>query len=161
MKCAVELAKIYGENEEEAEFAGLIHDIAKEMPKDEIKEYVKSHNIEVDEVEEKRVGLLHAKIGANIAKEEYGASEKIVNAIKYHTTGNVDMDMFAKIIFVADKIEENRHYDGVEERRVIAKENLDKVIIAVLDDATKGSIEEGKLIHPESINVRNKLLLLQ
>lgn len=137
MKAAKELAKIYGEDEEEAEFAGLIHDIAKELTKDEIEEALKKYNIIPDEIEEKQMGLLHAKLGAEIAKREFGASEKVQNAIKYHTTGNVKMDTFAKIIYLADKIEENRTYDEVETLRKLAKTDLDEAIIFTLDFTTR------------------------
>ena len=68
MKKAEELAKIYGENAEEARLVGLVHDIAKEMPKEEILNYIKTNQIEVDEIESKQLGLLHGKIAADIAK---------------------------------------------------------------------------------------------
>ena len=119
MKEAKLLAKIYGEDEEEAEFAGLIHDIAKEMSKEEILSYTKKYNIELDEIEINQMGLVHSKIGASIAKERFSASTKVQNAILNHTTGNVNMSLFDKIIYLADKVEENRTYDGVEEIREI------------------------------------------
>ena len=159
MKMAGELAIIYGENKEDAEFAGLIHDIAKEIPMEEAFEYIKNRKIEIDEIETNQTGILHAKIGANIAKEEFNVNDKIYKAIKYHTTGNVSMDTFAKIIYVADKIEENRTYEGVEQRRELAKRDLDRVIIDIINDTTQKSIEKEKLIHPASIDLRNKLLL--
>lgn len=62
MKKARELAHIYGEDEEEAAFAGLIHDIAKEMTKDEIEQYVKTNKIKMDEIEKENLGLMHAKL---------------------------------------------------------------------------------------------------
>ena len=97
---AKKLAKINGVSEEKAEMAGLIHDIAKEMPDEEKIEYTKQHNIEVDEIERKNIGLLHAKIAANIAKEKYNFDKEIQQAIEYHTTGNPNMNLFDKIIFV-------------------------------------------------------------
>ena len=158
MKAARELAKIYGENEEDAAFAGLIHDIAKEISKEQIQEYLKTHNLQADEIEQRQIGLLHAKLGASIAKEEWGANEKIQNAIAYHTTGNVKMDTFAKIIYLADKIEENRNYEEVEELRELAKEDLNKAILFTLDFTIKKSINKASLIHPDTVELRNKLL---
>ena len=84
MKEAKKLAEFYGLDEEKAELAGLIHDIAKEMPDEEKIEYTKQHNIEVDEIERKNIGLLHAKIAANIAKEKYNFDKEIQQAIEYH-----------------------------------------------------------------------------
>ena len=158
MKSAKELAKIYGENEKDAEFAGLIHDIAKEMNKEEIDKYVLEHNIVIDEIEEKQPALLHAKLGASIAKEKYNANEEIQKAILYHTTGNEKMDRFAKIIYIADKIEENREYDGVEELREIAKTDLNKAIVIIIDFVLEKSIKNSRLIHPDTISLRNKIL---
>ena len=158
MKMAKVLAKIYGEDEEKAAFAGLIHDVAKEMSKDEILEYVTKHNIEMDEVEEKQLGLMHAKLGASIAKEKYHCDEEIQKAILYHTTGNKKMDKFAKIIYLADKTEENRDYEEVEELRKKAEKNLDEAILYTLDFTIQKSIRNKRLIHPDTIDLRNYLL---
>ena len=105
------------------------------------------------------MALLHAKLGACIAKEEFGASEKVQNAILYHTTGNVKMDTFAKIIYVADKIEENRCYMGVDERRSLATKDLDEVILDTLNSTKEKSRRLGRLIHPDTIDLRNYLII--
>ena len=157
MNMARKLASIYGEDEDEAAFAGLIHDIAKEMTEEEIYKYVKTYEIEMDEIEKENLGLMHAKIGASIAKEKYKASEEIQNAIKYHTTGNVKMDRFAKIIYVSDKIEENRTYDGIEELRELAKKDLDKAMIIIIDFIIEKSNRLGKKMHPSTIELRKIL----
>ena len=70
MEKARELARIYGESEEEAAFAGLIHDIAKEMTKDEIEQYIKTNKIEMDEIEKENIGLMHAKLRSKYCKKE-------------------------------------------------------------------------------------------
>ena len=159
MNMAKILAKQYGLDEEKAEFTGLIHDIAKEMSKEEIDEYIKKYNIEIDEIEKRQLGLIHAKLGAYVAKEKYEmADEEVQNAIKYHTTGNKDMDTFAKIIYVADKIEENRTYDGVEELRKMAMEDLDSAILFIVDFVIQKSIKNKGLIHPNTVELRNYLL---
>ena len=159
MKAARLLARIYKEDEDEAAVAGLVHDIAKEMPKAEMEKYVKEHKIEVDEIEKIQMGLLHAKIGASIAKEEFGASKKVQEAICYHTTGNKDMNVFDKIIYLADKIEENRDYEGVKELREKAKSDLDEAMLFVLDFNIQKNIRKGILIYADTIELRNKLLM--
>ncbi len=159
MKMAKILAKQYGEDEEKAEFTGLIHDIAKEMCKEKIDEYIKKYNIEIDEIEKKQLGLLHAKLGACVAKEKYNVDEQVQKAIKYHTTGNINMDRLAKIIYIADKIEENRSFDGVEELRKVAMEDLDGAIFINLDYVIQKSIRNKTLIHPDTVELRNYLLL--
>ncbi len=158
MKKAEELAKFYGLDSKKARLIGLVHDIAKQMKPSEIKEYISKYNVKLDEIEKSNTELIHAKIGADISKRNYNFDDQMVEAVKYHTTGHPNMDMMAKIIFIADKIEENRDYEGVEEKRQLAFLNIDKAIIETIDYTTKDSINRGKMIHTDSINTRNFLL---
>lgn len=159
MKKAKELAAIYGIDTDIAELAGLAHDIGKEISNGEKLNYVKENNIEIDEIEKQNIGLLHAKIGADIVKKKYGFTEDMQNAIKYHTTAHPDMNLLAKIIFVADKVEEGRSYERLEEFTELAKTDIDNCILSMLDYIINKNINDKKLIHPDSIFMRNKLLL--
>ena len=159
MKQAEYLAKKYGQDTEIAKVVGIAHDIAKEIPEEEKLAYVKENNIEIDEIEKINVGLLHAKIGADICKKKYDFTEEMQNAIKYHTTGNEKMDTLAKIIFVADKTEENRKYDALETVRKLADEDLDKCMLYILDYMLIDNVKKQKLIHSDSIKIRNKIML--
>lgn len=158
MKKAEELAKFYGLDIEKARLIGLAHDIAKQMSLSEIKEYIAKYNVELDEIEKSNIELAHAKIGADICKRNYNFDEQMTNAVKYHTTGNPNMDMMCKIIFMADKVEENRDYEDIEERRKLTLENIDKAIIETINYTINDSINRGKMIHIASINTRNYLL---
>ena len=162
MEMSEELAKIYNVDVETAKIAGLLHDIAKEMPKEEILKYVDENNIIITEVESINTGILHGKIGADIAKKKYNVNEQIQKAIKYHTTTNPNMDTLAKIVYVADKIELNRKSENfdIELERKLAKENLDKALLVILDNTTKYLIDNNRLLVEESIETRNKLLIL-
>lgn len=159
MKKAEELAKQYGIDPHIAALTGLAHDIGKEIPNEEKIIYCKENQIEIDEIEFHNVGLLHAKIGAHMTKK-YGFTEEMQKAILYHTTGHFDMDLLAKIVFIADKIEENREYNGVEELRKLAMQDIDKCTLTILDDTIKKNIDKGVLIHPDGIFARNQLLPL-
>ena len=161
MKMASELAKIYNVDIEMAQIAGLLHDNAKEMTDEEMLQYVKENNIKISETEKNSIQLLHGKIGADIAKKKYGVSEQIAKAIEYHTTTNTNMDTLSKIIYFSDKIELNiktEKYDIKAERK-LAKENLNKAMLLIINDVTKYLIAQDKLIALESIETRNKLLL--
>lgn len=158
MKLAEELAKQYHVNPEEAALTGLAHDMAKELPKEERIKYIEENHIPIDEIEEKSTGLLHGKIGAYMAKTKYSFSESMQKAIAYHTTGSPDMDTLAKIIFIADKAEETRNYEDIETVRALAKKDLDQCILYILDFTIKQNIDKKKLVHPNSILTRNKIL---
>lgn len=161
MEMAGKLAKIHNEDIETAKIAGLLHDIAKEMPKEEMLKYVKENNIETNKIERINTAILHGKIGADIARKRYGVSKQIQNAIKYHTTTSPEMDTLAKIVYVADKTEMNRKsedYD-IEYERKLAKEDLDAVIIYIIDANIKSLIDKNKLIEEESVKTRNSLMI--
>lgn len=163
VKKAVELAKIYGVQEETAKKVGIAHDIAKEMTDEEMLEYVKNNNIEIDEIETVKPSLLHGKIGADIAAKKYGFTEDMVNAIKWHTTGRENMSMLEKIIYVADKTEENRKGTrfNLEKSRELSTQNIDETLIFLMNEFITYNVKNEWLIHPETINARNDLLLNQ
>lgn len=158
MKKAEELAKFYGLDTKKAKLIGLAHDIAKQMSLSEIQKYILNYHLELDKIEKINSELAHAKIGADICKRKYNFDEQMVYAVKYHTTGSPDMDMMAKIIFMADKIEENRNYEDIKERRKLTLENIDKAIIETINYIITDNITKGRIIHINSINTRNYLL---
>lgn len=164
MKKAEELAKIYGEDVNKAKLIGLAHDIGKELSKEEKLQYAIENKLGVDEIEKVNIGLLHAKIGADICKKRYGFTEDMQDAIKYHTVANKNMNILAKIIFVADKIEENRNYKNeekqvkLEEARRIATEDIDKAVLYEIDMSLEYTLRKNELIHPDSIFIRNKII---
>ena len=164
MKKAEELASIYGIDTNVAKLTGLAHDIGKEFSDEEMLKYAKENNIEVDNVEKVNVGLLHAKIGADICKKKYNFTLEMQNAIKYHTVGNENMDLLAKIIFVADKTEEGRNYkkdeknEQLQKVRELSKIDINKALLYEIDSSLIYTIQKHKLVHTDSILTRNKLL---
>lgn len=156
-----ELAKIYHVDVETAKKVGIAHDVAKEMSVEESIQYVKENGIRIDDMEKEIPYLLHGKIGADYCKKKYGFTEEMQKAIEYHTTGNPNMDLLAKILYAADKTEENRkfvQYD-LEYERKLANEDIDQALIFMLEETIKYNMKTRKLIHPDSIVTRNVLLL--
>lgn len=156
-KC-IELAKLYDEDIEKAALVGMAHDIAKEISVEEKFEYCRENNIYVDEVEKENPELLHAKIGADIARKELGFSEDMVKAIEYHTTGKVGMDKFAKILFVADAIADDRNWDGIEEGRLLSRKNLDEAVLYFLESTISITQKRKMKLHQDSILLRDEYL---
>ncbi len=161
VKKAVELAKIYGVQEETAKKVGIAHDIAKEMTDEEMIEYAKANNIRIDEIETVKPSLLHGKIGADIAAKKFGFTQDMINAIKWHTTGRENMSMLEKIIYVADKTEENRKGTrfNLEKSRELSTQNIDETLIFLMNEFITYNVKNEWLIHPETIKARNDLLL--
>ena len=158
MKRCKELALMYGVDVNKAEKVGIIHDIAKEMTEEEKIAYIKENNLIVDKIEKVNTGLLHAKIGADIAKKKFGFSRDMVEAIAYHTTAKANMGKLAQVLFVADATGEDRHWDDLETAVKMSEKNLEDVIVYIIDINIKQNLEKHRLIHPDSIIARNYYL---
>lgn len=161
MEKAIELAKIYGEDEEKAAYAALTHDIAKEMEDEELINYAIENNITLTEDDKLIPMALHGIIGSDIVKKKYDFTDEMCDAIYYHTTGRPNMTLLDKIIYIADKCEETtRKSEHANKLREIVKEKgLDEAILFVMDDWTLAkAIENRKLIHPNTIHARNDII---
>lgn len=158
--CAVKLSEIYNYDKEKAYIAGITHDCAKYLTKEEVNYYVDKYEIYLDELECDSLALSHSLIGAYIAKYEFGIkNEDIINAIKYHTTGKEDMNLIEKIIYIADIIEEDRNFPGVDLlRELVYSGKLDEALIISFNNTIKLIIENNQLIHNRTVNARNYLL---
>ena len=142
---AVKLASIYGVDTEKAYLSGILHDCAKDVDIADQLELIENYNeFELMNDELAFPKIVHALTGAIIAKRDFGIEDReVLSAIRYHTLGSKQMTPLDKIIFVADIIEPERQYEGVEELRRIAYENINKTIIASID-ITIGYIGEQK-----------------
>lgn len=135
MYTAESLAMRYGVDMEKAAVAGLLHDCAKCIPNTQKLKLCKKHGIEVSELEKKNPSLLHAKLGAYMAKKVYNvADEDVLNAIRWHTTGRPDMSMLEMIIYMADYIEPNRDKaPNLKEIRKLCFVNIEDALYSVLE----------------------------
>lgn len=161
MEMCVRLAKLNGVNEEDAKFAGLLHDCAKNYSNEELIGYCKDNNIEIDDIKLSSPGMLHADVGASIAENEFGANKDIVEAIKYHTLANFSMSKLDKILYVADLIEEGRDLEGVDKIREIALNDLEEGYIESLKYCIENVKERGKEVHPQSIEALKSAISVQ
>ena len=130
------LAMVHGYDIKDAQVAGLLHDCAKCIPNDEKLELCKKYGIIVSDVERENPSLLHAKLGAYIAREKYGVmDDEVLHAIYVHTTGEPGMSTLDKILFVADYIEPNRDSQpNLEYVRKIAFWDLNQAMEGILYD---------------------------
>ena len=153
---AIELAAKYSYNKDKAAIAGLLHDCARDLSPDVAIDLCRKYNIKTDRITKKQTVLLHAWLGAELARTEYGIYDTdILDAIRFHTFGSRKMNLLAKIIFVADCIEPDNDFDGVEEIRSKAYNDIDEAIILTFDFTLRYIISKGELIHPVSIDTRN------
>lgn len=158
MECSRNLAKRYGANIEITEKIAIAHDIAKEMTEEEKLKYIKENNIEIDEVEKENTSLLHAKIGKDIAMKRFGFTENMGQAIANHTTGNKNMDIYSKILFIADRTSKDRKFEDLDYLNKLLDTGINETVLYILDKKIELQIEKKRAIHINGIIARNSLL---
>ena len=155
---AVELAKIYGVDESDAQRAALLHDITKALDGPLQLTLCRSYGRILDDFSTKNPKTLHALTGSLVAQRIFGENQAVVDAICCHTTGKADMNLLEKIIYVADYMEPNRDFPGVEELRRLAYEDITQALELGLEMTLALLKEQGRDISPES---RDALLYLK
>lgn len=157
---AQRLAEKYGVAPDRAYLAGLVHDCAKEVPPEKMADILKNeYHIYVDAFSCMTPKILHGPLGAAVAQRVFGIYDpEILDAVRYHTTGKSGMTMLTKIIYIADYIEPNRKFSGVNELRYLAYKDIDEAIIKGIDDTIKDLTDRGLMLHPDTIHARNSLI---
>ncbi len=152
---AVRLAQHWGACETDARRAGILHDCTKYLSLEEQLDLCRKYHVELDELEEQAVKLLHSKTGACIARYVFGENDDIYNAIFWHTTGKANMTCLEKILYLADYIEPNRDFPGVEELRALAYQDLDAAMLRGLEMSIRDLTQRGVSVHRHTMEARN------
>ncbi len=169
VKTGRELAIIFNENVLNVEIACIYHDWAKEWSVEELNQYVMKnmnyYNGYIDQASPDFLldnkNISHGKVAAHYLKENWAKelvdidfSQDIINGISFHTTGRKEMSKLEMIVYLADAIEPNRSYDGVNETRTLSKINLEKACFITMKNTYNQLIEKGlekKEIHRDTL----------
>ena len=149
--CAIELARLYGENETDAARAGLLHDITKAIDGPLQLTLCAEYGMILDTFSRKYPKTLHALTGSLVARRIFGENENVVSAICHHTTGRANMTKLEKIIYIADYVERNRDFPGVEEMRALAYTDLDGAVLMGLQSAVAHVKRQGQGLAPATL----------
>ncbi len=153
------LAKTHGVDTQAAQMAALLHDCAKGFPKNNLLKFIEDFGIVLDEIEAGIPAVWHAPVGSVRAHREFGVEDvDILAAIRYHTTGRVGMSRLEQIIYVADMIEPNRSFPGVDRLRGLAQTDLNTGCLAAFDSTIQFVVKKGALLHPRTVAARNQLI---
>ena len=154
---AIRLAERYGADVEKARRAALLHDCTKKLDMEEQLALCRRYGIQLDELEQKALKLLHSKTGAAIARDVFGVDDDIYSAIWYHTTGHAGMTKLEKIIYLADYIEPSLDFPGVDKLRKVCYEDLDRGLLMGLEMTIEEMTSMGNPVHHATIEARDAL----
>ena len=147
---AVELARHWGADEEDAARAGILHDITKAIDGPLQLTLCEAYGKILSDFSRKYPKTLHALTGSLVAERIFGENREVVSAIEHHTTGKADMSLLEKIIYVADYMEPNRDFPGVEELRKLAYSDITAALKLGLEMTLAHLNRQGNEVSPES-----------
>lgn len=157
---AVILAEKYGCDTEKAYVAGILHDIMKDISKEEMLKMFKEFDIILTDVEKQAPKLWHAILGSEYIRRELKIDdEEIISAVRYHTTAKPDMTLLEKIIYLADFTSQDRDYNGVDEMRIAVREDLTVAMKEALKFSVADLVSQEKAIHPDTIAAYNQVFM--
>ena len=154
---AKEMAKTWGVDETDAARAGLLHDITKALSGPLQLAVCRTYGKALSDFSSHNPKTLHALTGSLVADRIFGENPAVVAAICSHTTGKADMNTLEKIIYVADYMEPNRDFPGVDKLRHLAYTDLDGALKMGLEMTIALLKEQGREISPESQEAINWL----
>lgn len=158
---AVQLAENLGADGPRARLAALLHDCAKYLTVEEQAALALRDGSPLDPVKDKMI--LHAPAGALLAKEKYGVTDQeVLEAIRYHTTGDEGMTLLDEIIWAADIIEPGRDHPTVEKHRSLLlpardQESFEKGLLLVFTDNICYIQNSGWYLNPATLRARDAL----
>lgn len=171
-KTAFEICTLLGLSKEETEktvTAAYLHDITKEKEKAWHIEFCLQNGIILTEDDKRTDEVLHQITGAPYAKmvlADY-VCPTVYGAISRHCTGDADMSIYEKIVFLADYIEPTRkneackalnHFFFCECYDGNIRKHLDKAVLLAYDNTVRYLSEKGGSIHPATLKGREDIL---
>jgi len=159
--CAI-LSDIYEVPIEKAVQAGILHDAGKGFSAEELIKLCKTHKIKVpffEDICRFEPLLLHSYVSAWIAKKEFAVKDKeVLDAIREHTLGSLEMTALSKMLFVADISSKDRKYKDAFVIRTLAAQDLDKALLYAANRKLWFTIDSQKWLCPLGIELWNHLI---
>ena len=142
MQRMIDMAAEYGAEATKARLAGLLHDCAKQLPKSQLI-ILSGEDLLIPPV-------LHASAGAVVAKTKYGIhDDEILRAIRLHSTGDENMSLLDKLLYLADITEPTRSFPLVQ--RLRNEHNLDRALLLAIRGTLCYIQREGLPLHPSTM----------
>ena len=155
------LAQKYGEDEEKAYFAGLVHDICKEIPAQQMKEDALNSGLALSFAEQNTKALWHAVAGAAYIRDVLGINDSdIINSVRFHTIARAGMSKLEEIVYIGDLISADRTYKDVKKFRKLAYQDMNEVMLEALIFSIESVTDKKGLIPDYTIQAYNQYAYL-
>ncbi len=154
-KAARELAECFGLDVEKAGLAGLLHDYAKKVSDEEFLSLIDKYRLDPD-LKNWGNNVWHGMVGIYKIQEDLGIEDaEILRAIEVHTVGSGTMSELDKVVYVADYIEHNRDFPGVDKARELAQRSLNQAVAYETARTVEHLARKGMPIYPQTLETYN------
>ena len=154
-KAARELAERFGLDVEKAGLAGLLHDYAKKISDEEFLSLIDKYQLDPD-LKNWGNNVWHGMVGIYKIQEDLGIEDaEILRAIEIHTVGSGTMSELDKVVYVADYIEHNRDFPGVDKARELAQRSLNQAVAYETARTVEHLAHKGRPIYPQTLETYN------
>jgi predicted HD superfamily hydrolase involved in NAD metabolism len=110
-RCAEILAQRHGVDTRKARIAGMLHDLARLYSPARLLSECETRGMTVSAAEREHPMLLHARLGAALARERFGVQDAgVLSAIEKHTRGAREMSRLDCVVYLADSLEPSRTF---------------------------------------------------
>lgn len=128
------IARSVGVDPLRARLAGWAHDLCREWDGGELCAYVDREGFPPTPTEERHPVLCHGPAAATLLEKEYNLAESdILEAVRWHSTGNAGLGSLARVLYAADYLEPGRSYTTEAFREHALRQPLPGMVKAVLD----------------------------
>ena len=146
------LAAAHGVDPLRARLAGMLHDLARLYSAERLLHECAERGMPIDAFERAHPVVLHARLGAELAREEYGVDDEgILSAIRKHTLADAVMSPLDAVVFLADGLEPGRDFGDRAELAALAFRDLDAAMRAVLLSSIAYLRRNGLAISPHTL----------
>lgn len=126
-------ARAHGVDPDRARLAGMLHDLARLYSAERLLKESAQRGLVVDEFELRNPIVLHARLGAELARERFGVNDEgVLSAIRKHTLAAAAMSPLDEVVYLADSLEPGRPFAGRGALEKLAFENLSAGMLATL-----------------------------
>ncbi len=174
-KMAVRLGELYAPDKLDVlRVAALLHDVTKELDTKAQLELLKAYGVSVGDEDAMSPKTLHARTAALLVADEFPnfATDEVISAIRWHTTGSVDMTVCDALIYLADYIDMSRTFaDCILLREYFWREDVQNMsadererhlwqtLVLSFDMTLTALLNEGALVSVDTLKARNALML--
>ena len=136
--------------------AAILHDYGKIFSIEELKDIAVKQKLRISDFELNCEPILHSCIAPFLLKRDFKIKKKdVLNSVRIHTTGSLKMSITDKILYIADKIEETRDYEGVGKLRHLSLEDINLCLLEVYKSNIIYVIKGNNVLHPDTAKIWN------